>query len=75
MYGRINLHSFRHFATREYLRQGGDLATLSELLGHADVDTTATHYAVYDLDELAATHDEHSPLKSVFGPLPSPDAD
>lgn len=74
VYGRANLHSFRHFAAREYLRQGGDLATLSELLGHADVGTTAAHYAVYDSDELAARHDQHSPLKSVFGRSSSADA-
>ncbi len=72
--GRYNVHSFRHFAAREYLRQGGDLATLAELLGHADVSTTAAHYAVYDTDELAARHDLHSPLKTVFGGLSRQDA-
>jgi site-specific recombinase XerD len=63
---RHNLHSFRHFAAREYLRQGGDLATLATLLGHADVSTTANHYTIYDSDEIAARHDAHSPLKSLF---------
>ncbi|HRE48333.1 MAG TPA: tyrosine-type recombinase/integrase [Aggregatilineales bacterium] len=73
--GRYNIHSFRHFAAREYLRQGGDLATLATLLGHADVSTTAAHYAVYDSDEIAARHDLHSPLKTVFGRSSSADAD
>lgn len=64
--GRHNPHSLRHFAAREYLRQGGDLATLSTLLGHADVTTTANHYAIFTGDEIASRHDDHSPLKTLF---------
>lgn len=64
--GRANPHSLRHFAAREYLSNGGDLATAARLLGHRNVTTTARYYAVYDDDEVADRHDEHSPLKSVF---------
>jgi site-specific recombinase XerD len=64
--GRWNAHSFRHFAAREYLRNGGNLATLAQLLGHSDVSTTANHYAVFDSDELTAMHDAHSALHSVW---------
>ena len=31
---RCNLHSLRHFAAREYLRNGGSLPALATILGH-----------------------------------------
>lgn len=59
-------HAFRHFAGREFLKQGGDLASAAQSLGHSSVSTTAKYYTVFNEDELAADHDEHSPLKSLF---------
>lgn len=56
----------RHAFAREYLRSGGDLATLSRLLGHQDVSTTVAHYTVYTLDELAVQHEQHSLLRLVL---------
>lgn len=64
--GRFNPHSFRHFAAREYLTNGGDLATAARLLGHQDVSTTAHYYAVHSDDEVQERHDKHSPVRSVF---------
>jgi site-specific recombinase XerD len=64
--GRHNPHSFRHFAGREYLKNGGDLATAARILGHRDVTTTARFYAVFDDDELQDRHDKHSPLMGIF---------
>lgn len=62
---RHNLHSLRHFAAQEYLRQGGSLPSLARILGHKTIDTTARYYAIYSGSELAELHDEHSPLKSL----------
>ncbi len=64
--GRVNPHSFRHNFAREYLRNGGDLATLARLLGHKNINTTASYYAVFDSEELAALHEKHSPLSSLL---------
>lgn len=64
--GRVNPHSFRHAFAREYLRSGGDLATLSRLMGHKDVSTTAAYYAVFTGDELAEQHDQHSHMRLIL---------
>jgi len=41
----ISPHVCRHtFATR-YLQRGGDIYTLSRILGHASVSVTERHYA------------------------------
>lgn len=62
---RCNLHSLRHFAAREYLKQGGSLPALARILGHKYIDTTNRYYAVYSGSELAEVHDAHSPLLSL----------
>lgn len=62
---RWNLHSLRHFAAQEYLKQGGSLPALARILGHQTIDTTARYYAVYSGSELAEVHDAHSPLNSL----------
>lgn len=62
---RCNLHSLRHFAAREYLRNGGSLPALATILGHKSITTTSNYYAVYTSGELAQVHDSHSPLKSL----------
>ncbi len=51
-----NPHSLRHRAAREWLKNGADLATVSQLLGHASIEVTAKHYARFEVNEL---HDAH----------------
>lgn len=63
--GRVNPHSFRHGFAREYLDAGGDLATLSKLLGHRDVSTTLAHYIYFTNREIAAKHEKFSPVKKL----------
>lgn len=62
--GRCNAHSFRHAFAREYLTSGGDLASLSSILGHSDVRTTMI-YAQFTTAELRAKHAQHSPVKTL----------
>jgi site-specific recombinase XerD len=38
--GRINPHAFRHGFAREFIRNGGDIGVLSDLLGHAGMAIT-----------------------------------
>lgn len=63
--GRANPHSFRHAFAREWLRNGGDLATLSAMLGHADPAVTARFYAVFTDFELGEFHAKYSPLQKL----------
>ena len=63
--GPCNPHAFRHAFAREYLRNGGDLATLSDLLGHTDIAVTALHYAVYLPSELQERHKRYSPIAQL----------
>ena len=65
--GPVNPHAFRHGFAREFLRNGGDLGTLADLLGHTDIATTWQSYAVFTNDELAEAHQRHSPVAKLGG--------
>ncbi len=60
--GRCNPHSFRHAFARHYLLSGGDLASLSDLLGHEDIKVTKDFYSVFLVEELREKHNRHSPV-------------
>lgn len=63
--GRVNPHAFRHAFARAYLSNGGDLATLSQLLGHKDISSTAI-YTQYVAEELAVLHGRYSPISLIL---------
>ncbi len=65
--GRVNPHSFRHGFAREYILSGGDMGTLSRILGHKDIQTTQDHYAIFLTDELARLHERFSPMNLIKG--------
>jgi site-specific recombinase XerD len=65
--GPHNPHSFRHAFARDYLKSGGDLASLSDLLGHEDVGITKAWYGVFTMGDLQEKHRKHSPLAILFG--------
>jgi integrase/recombinase XerD len=69
--GKFNPHSFRHLFAKHYVQSGGDLATLSRLLGHRDVSTTVSHYTIFTREELRQKHEKHSPVTM----LPKIDSD
>lgn len=59
--GQYNPHSFRHRFARIFLQRGGNLAALSQLLGHSDVAITAKYYARWADSELAQWHRQTQP--------------
>jgi len=64
--GRVNPHSFRHAFAINYLRNGGDIASLSKLLGHANIETTIKHYLHFTTNDLSLRHEMFSPVKDVI---------
>jgi integrase/recombinase XerD len=71
--GRVNPHSFRHAFAREYIRNGGDVATLSRIMGHSDAQVTTHYYLVFSSEELAESHRKFSPVKKMGLSHPSDD--
>jgi site-specific recombinase XerD len=65
--GPVNPHAFRHGFASHYLMSGGDLASLSEILGHSDVAVTKGFYGVFTADDLQVKHEQHSPISGLGG--------
>lgn len=52
---RCNPHKFRHTSEVMYMRNGGDVFSLQEMLGHKDTPTTRI-YANLDQEDFERTH-------------------
>jgi len=62
---RLYPHLLRHTFANLYLQAGGDLRTLQQILGHADVEITAMIYTEPSLNDLQQKHAKHSPLSRL----------
>jgi len=62
---RANPHAWRHRFSISYIQAGGDIYTLSRILGHESVDTTARHYAIFTDQEVSEAHEKYSPINSL----------
>lgn len=60
-------HSFRHGFARQWIMAGGDMGTLADVMGHAEVSTTWAAYAVFTQSELQARHARFSPISKLDG--------
>jgi len=58
--GRFNPHAFRHGFARGAIQRGANPRELQEILGHEDVRTTLTFYAIYYEEEIHRRHNEVS---------------
>ena len=63
--GRFNPHAFRHGNAREFLRNGGNMAALQQLLGHSNPNVTMSFYARFNIKELAEQQAQFSPVKNL----------
>ena len=57
-------HRLRHAFGKNFLVQGGDLRSLQEIMGHADIETTQK-YASLNLTDIVNKHQRFSPLKAT----------
>ena len=56
--GRYNAHSFRHAFARRYIRAGGDVSTLTKLMGHSSSAITTQVYAVFMVEEALQAYEK-----------------
>lgn len=54
-------HTFRHYVGYYLLNEGADLAEVSQILRHRNVEVTRTFYARYKDVQLQEVHDQYSP--------------
>jgi hypothetical protein len=69
--GHCHPHSFRHLFATSYLLRGGDIATLSKLLGHRDISTTLNNYISFTDRETRDKHEKYSPVAMLMSQKPS----
>ncbi len=60
---RLSPHTFRHTFAKTYLANGGDIFSLSRLLGHTDVKTTEMYLKDFRSSDARVHHNEFSPVE------------
>ena len=63
----IHPHVFRNNFAKRFLMSGGDIYTLSRLLGHSSVTVTEQAYLDVNQEDLAEMYRKHSPLSKIKG--------
>jgi integrase/recombinase XerD len=61
----VSTHFFRHGSAVQSIQNGMDVSYLSDLMGHADENTTAENYLVYKTKHLKTAHDRFAPSKHL----------
>ena len=63
----VNPHAFQHAFVGEFILNGGDIGTVSQILGHCQISVTKQFYAMFTTDELKGEHDRFSPVSHLNG--------
>jgi integrase/recombinase XerD len=61
---RASPHTVRHAFAQEWLNKGGDLASVSRLLGHAKIQTTENYLKGFQSREARQHHQHFSPVET-----------
>jgi len=64
--GRISAHRWRDLFATQYILNGGDLVTLSKLLGHKSINTTVDHYIAFTDLQISEAHNKYSPMGQLI---------
>jgi site-specific recombinase XerD len=65
---RLSAHTFRHSFSRMWLEHGGELYSLSRLLGHSSVQVTEVYLREFQSRQARQHHNEFSPLADFQPP-------
>lgn len=64
--GHVTPHQLRHYFATHMLRSGANLKSVSAMLGHADVSTTANVYwHILEEEEITQQHEQYGPMKGA----------
>lgn len=63
--GDVHPHAWREYFARGYLERGGDVATLSRLLGNSP-EVILKSYSLHTSAEVMESHDKYSPFKGLL---------
>ncbi|HET8907706.1 MAG TPA: tyrosine-type recombinase/integrase [Ktedonobacterales bacterium] len=69
---RVSAHTFRHSFARMWLEHGGEIYSLSRLLGHTNVQTTEVYLRDFQSRQARQHHTEYSPLATFRPPKGKP---
>jgi integrase len=69
---RVSAHTFRHSFARMWLEHGGEVYSLSRLLGHTNVQITEVYLRDFQSRPARQHHAEHSPLATFRPPKGKP---
>ena len=61
----INPHLLRNNFAKRFLMNGGDIFTLSKILGHSSIKVTEQCYLDLQTEDLKKQYDKHSPLMNL----------
>ena len=61
----IHPHMLRNNFAKRFLMSGGDIYTLSKILGHSSVEVTEKEYLDLDTKDLHRQYATHSPLTHI----------
>ncbi|MCA0453391.1 MAG: tyrosine-type recombinase/integrase [Chloroflexi bacterium] len=67
--GRISAHRWRDLFATQYILNGGDLVTLSKLLGHNSINTTVDHYIAFTDLQISEAHNRYSPMGQLINQI------
>jgi len=65
---RMSAHTFRHSFSRIWLERGGEVYSLSRLLGHSSVQVTEVYLRDFESRQARQRHNEFSPLADFQPP-------
>lgn len=61
----LHPHMFRNNFAKRFLMSGGDIYTLSRILGHSSITVTENEYLDLDVNDLRKQYQSHSPLSNM----------